>query len=103
MRGRTRKFDYKGKQVTVADIMKMTGMKRKTINERLRRGWCIEDVIEVKDGRGRRIGTSTSACGATSFYDCFSCEFDDCIVGGDMKFKDTPKVVSLIVRGKENG
>ena len=42
----TRKLIYNGKTQSIQEWSEELGIKRTTINNRIRRGWCVEDILE---------------------------------------------------------
>ena len=46
-RRNNRYYEYKGKSYTVLEIAEMTGLKPRTVQGRIERGWPIEKVIET--------------------------------------------------------
>lgn len=42
--------EYRGAQITVADMVKLSGLNKSTIDARLRRLWAVEDVINTPLG-----------------------------------------------------
>ena len=57
-RSNNRHYEYKGKSYTVREIAAIVGMKPRTIQGRIERGWSIERVFETKllagNGKGQR-------------------------------------------------
>lgn len=48
-------YEYKGKFYTVQEIAQMVGLKPRTIQGRIERGWKIEDVVETPCLRGNGL------------------------------------------------
>lgn len=42
------KLEYKGRQYSIKEIARMTGLKTRTIQERYKRGWSVEKIIQTK-------------------------------------------------------
>lgn len=40
-------IEYRGRQITLTDAVRLTGFRRKTLRERIRRGWTGEQIIET--------------------------------------------------------
>lgn len=83
-----KKYEYRGKQYTIAELAELdpAQVKAGTIRMRIRYGWPVDLAVETPN---RKKNDGMPVCGATSWYDCFTCRFNDCIESV-IYFKDNP-------------
>lgn len=78
-----RMITCRGETRSLSEWSKMVGLSRQTIDDRIRRGWPVEQAIfeplkrDIRSSRKRR--NRGGKCLAKNWKDCFTCEFDDCI------------------------
>ena len=98
------RYPYKGKMLTLKELAARSTNSLNTIRNRIRLYWSVEDAVDIPTGvkNHRRRKTKSLKCGAVSFYDCFECTHDDCIVKGAVCFEYDPEIIpELIIEGKD--
>lgn len=84
-----RLIEYEGKEYTIGALAKKIGMSKSTLRGRLiDQGLTVEQAIN-KPLRKYQL----SPCKSKSFYDCFDCEYPDCVRNGWVHFKDAPESI----------
>lgn len=79
-------IEYQGERMSISELARKIGMNVNTLSGRLHnQRMTVEEAINTPvAGRRREV------CRAVSFYDCFNCEYSDCIRDGWVTFKDAP-------------
>ncbi len=79
-------IEYQGERISISELARKIGMNVNTLSGRLHtQRMTVEEAVNTPVARRRR-----EACRASSFYDCFNCEYPDCIRDGWVIFKDAP-------------
>lgn len=61
-----RKFEHNGKNLTLAEWSKETGISKKTLNSRTNRGWPVEKVLTTPPGKTYGPTPTRYSCGGKS-------------------------------------